>query len=285
MKNMLVPVDYSEAAKNALYYAVGFARQIGADKIILYNAFQPPVPADTMSITTDGNFNTLGLYDMESITDGNKVHLERLKQEIKEAYNSDIAVETISEFNMLSEGVAAICQSQNIALIVMGISEAGGLTETLVGSNSLDVAKHVTTPVIIVPHNATYQPIQQILFTCDYKNVTATVPVTLLKNTLSATGAHLHILHVDADTETNEHLQQAAVLKGLLQDVPADYYSIQHNDFKEAVNTFATQHNIDLIIAIPKKHGFFEGLFHHSHTKALAFHSSIPLLLIHEEEV
>src|SRR4051794_20301261 len=171
MKTILVPVDYSETAKNAVYYALHFAKQSGADKIILYNAFQPPVPSDPVGITTDGNFNTLGLYDVEGLTESNKVHLDRLKKEISETYNGNIAVEAFSEFNTLREGIAEICRSQDIAMIVMGISESDKLTETLVGSNSLDVAKHTTTPVIIVPHSATYKPIRQILFTCDYKNI------------------------------------------------------------------------------------------------------------------
>lgn len=283
MKNILVPVDYSDTAKNALYYALGFAQQLQADKIILYNAFQPPVPVDNIGIATDGNFNTLGMYDMEALTESNKIHLDRLKTEISEAYNGNVVVETISEYNMLREGIEEICNSQNIALIVMGISEADGFSEALVGSNSLDVARHTTTPVVIVPHGTSYKPIQQVLFTCDYKNVTETVPVQLLKNILAATGAHLHVLHVDAAAETEAHLQEAAILKRLLQGVDADYHTLQHTDFKEAVNQFAAQHNIDLMVAIPKKHGFFEGLFHHSHTKTLAFHSHIPLLLIHAE--
>ena len=282
MKTILVPVDYSATAKNAAYYALSLAKQLGANKIILYNAFQPPVPADPVGITTDGNFNTIGLYDVEGLTESNKVHLENLKKEISDTYDSGIVVEALSEYNTLRDGIIDICQSQDVAIIVMGISEADGLTETLIGSNSLDVAKHTTTPVMIVPHGATYKPIQQVLFTCDYKNVSKTVPVTLLKNILTATGAHLHILHVDADAETKEHLQQAAILKNLLQDVPADYYTQEHADFKEAVNQFASEHDIDLIVAVPKKHGFFEGLFHHSHTKTLAFHSNIPLLLMHE---
>ena len=282
MKNILVPVDYSDTAKNAAHYALGLSKQLGASKIILYNAFQPPMPVDTIGIATDGNFNTLGLYDTEGLIESNKVHLERLKKEISEAYGNDTTVETISEYNLLTEGVKEICKSQDIALIVMGISEGDGLTETLTGSNSLDVAKQVTTPVIIVPHAATYQPIQQVLFTCDYKNVTDTVPITLLKNILTATGAHLHVLHIDADAETEEHRQQAAILKNVLNDVSAQFHSLQHANFKEVVNQFVAQNNIDLLAAIPKRHRFFEGLFHHSRTKELAFHSSIPLLLMHD---
>src|SRR4051794_39044013 len=164
MKTILIPVDYSETAKNAAYYALSFAKQLGSDRIILYNAFQPPMPADSIGITTDGNFNTLGLYDVEGLSESNKVHLDRLKKEISATYNGNITVETFSEYNTLREGIAAICRSQDVAMIVMGISEADKLTETLVGSNSLDVARHTTTPVIIVPHDATYKPIQQILF-------------------------------------------------------------------------------------------------------------------------
>jgi len=283
MKTILVPVDYSETAKNAAFYALSFAKQLGADKIILYNAFQPPVPADPVGITTDGNFNTIGLYDVEGLTESNRMHLDNLKKVISDTYNGDISVEAFSEYNTLREGIEEICRSQDIALIVMGISESDRLTETLVGSNSVDVAKHTTIPVIIIPYNATYKPIQEILFTCDYKNVSKTVPVALMKNILTVTGAHLHVLHVDADAETKEHLQQASILKNLLQDVPADYHTLQHTDFREAVNQFTAQYNIDLIVAIPKKHSFFDGLFHHSHTKTLAFHSHIPLLLMHED--
>jgi nucleotide-binding universal stress UspA family protein len=210
------------------------------------------------------------------------VHLDKLKREINETSNGDITIEAFSEYNMLREGIEEICRSQDISMIVMGITEADAITETLVGSNSLGVAKHIATPVIIVPHDATYKPIQHILFTCDYKNVTKTVPVALIKNILTATGAHLHVLHVDADAETKEHLQQETILKDLLNDAPADFHTVQHTDFKEAVNEFVAQHNIDLIVAVPKKHGFFEGIFHHSRTKTLAFHNHIPLLLMHE---
>src|SRR3954451_9221165 len=236
MKTILVPVDYSETAKNAAYYALGVAKQLEANKIILYNAFQPPVPADPVGITTDGNFNSIGLYDIESLSESNRVHLDKLKREINETSNGDITIEAFSEYNMLREGIEEICRSQDISMIVMGITEADAITETLVGSNSLGVAKHIVTPVIIVPHDATYKPIQHILFTCDYKNVTKTVPVALIKNILTATGAHLHVLHVDADAETKEHLQQETILKDLLNDAPADFHTVQHTDFKEAVN-------------------------------------------------
>jgi hypothetical protein len=62
---------------------------------------------------------------------------------------------------------------------------------------------------------------------------------------------------------------------------PAYYYE-KSDDFANAINTFSEQNSVDLIITIPKKHGWLEGLFKNSHLKALAFHSNIPLLMVHE---
>ena len=56
-------------------------------------------------------------------------------------------------------------------------------------------------------------------------------------------------------------------------------YIVSH--FTEAVNDFALENNAGLVIIIPKKHNWFEGIFGHKHTKALAFHTSIPLMAIH----
>jgi hypothetical protein len=40
--------------------------------------------------------------------------------------------------------------------------------------------------------------------------------------------------------------------------------------------------DIQLVIMVPEKYGFFKSLFHHSVTKKLAFHTHIPLLLLKE---
>jgi hypothetical protein len=46
---------------------------------------------------------------------------------------------------------------------------------------------------------------------------------------------------------------------------------------------FADREDIQLVITLPQKYGFFESLFHRSVTKKLAFHTHLPLLLLNEE--
>ena len=49
----------------------------------------------------------------------------------------------------------------------------------------------------------------------------------------------------------------------------------------EGVTSIAKQHNIDLLIIIPKNHG----PFHKSQSKDFIFYSPIPLMAIHEHDV
>ncbi|WP_320077379.1 universal stress protein, partial [Klebsiella aerogenes] len=81
-------------------------------------------------------------------------------------------------------------------MIVMGITGAGAVEETLIGSNAVSVARHSTTPVIIVPANASFVPIKEILFACDYKKVVESTPVAAIKSLLRATHAELFVLNV-----------------------------------------------------------------------------------------
>ncbi len=48
MKTILVPTDFSETAMNAAAYALPLAKQLGMDRIVLYNAYQAPVSVDPM---------------------------------------------------------------------------------------------------------------------------------------------------------------------------------------------------------------------------------------------
>jgi nucleotide-binding universal stress UspA family protein len=53
-------------------------------------------------------------------------------------------------------------------------------------------------------------------------------------------------------------------------------------DFLDAISNFASDHEIDLIVTVPRKHSFISGLYKTSHTKKLAYHSHVPVVAIHE---
>jgi nucleotide-binding universal stress UspA family protein len=53
-------------------------------------------------------------------------------------------------------------------------------------------------------------------------------------------------------------------------------------DVDEAIQQFAKDKNIDLIITVHKEHSRVHKLFNLGHTKSLAYKSTIPVMTVHE---
>ena len=281
MKHILVPVDFSEPSTQAAQYAIALATHLNAEKVVLYNAYQQPIPTDPM--LTEPTMNAMNVYDVNELSDISRDHLHKFKDDISNGKPDSLQIEVIGEFNDIIEGIQEVCAAKEIDLVITGITVGDKLTETLAGSHSLDIAREISTPVLIVPHEATFQPIRNILLVDDYKQVAGTTPVPALQSIVRETGAQLHVLHISESGKEADLSKEEITLKGLLQDLLPQYHTVHNADFAAAVNTFITQNNIDLIAAIPKKHGFLESLFHKSHVKTLAFDAHVPILMIHKD--
>jgi nucleotide-binding universal stress UspA family protein len=278
MKTILVPTDFSETAKNASLYAIDLAKQVKAKKIILYNTYQAPV-----SVGPDPMVPVLEVFDLDTVKKANEENLQLLKFKFLAFCDKDIVIDTLCEFNMLAQGVEEICGRMDIDLIVMGITGGGAVEETVFGSNTVKVARTIKVPVIIVPAKANYTSVDKIALVTDFEKVNTSIPVEPIKKILQSTGAELNILHVEKSGNYNkDNAFESVEMDKLFTGFEPKYHFIHNQDFADAINDFVFEQQIDLVIIVPKKHGLFETIFKKSHTKHLAFHSNIPLMVVHE---
>lgn len=278
MQTILVPTNFSPNSYNAARYAIALAADIKASTIILYHAFQPYVSDDP----------ELGLpiqFELEEFKQLSEEGLIKQQQLLQAETTGSIEVKYDSDYNTINNGIEEACKKYSADLIVIGINGAESkLEETIIGSTAIDVAKHSEVPLIIVPSNGTYNGLKKVLLALDFKKVADTTPVAAIKKLLETTNAKLDVLHVEAEANNNkptvENVQD--VFDTLFSDYNPQYHFIQGENFAETINSFAAENNTDLVIVIPKKHGLFDGIFKQSHTKALAFHSHVPIMTIHE---
>lgn len=276
MNTILVPTDFSVAAKNAAMYAINFGKQVSAKKIILYNAYQMPV-------VTDANMAMVDAVDISALEEASTKNLEIFKQSLV-ADAQNIELETLSEYGTVSLDINDVCEETGADVVVMGVTGVGKVAESLIGSFAIDVARKSTAPVIIVPPDAGFSEIKEIMLACDFSKVVETTPVAPIKLILDETKAKLFVVNID---HNNKHFTpdtpfESLMLDTLLQGYNPEYHFIDEEDFVAATNRFALEKQVDIIITIPKKMGWFDALFHKSHTKALAFHSHVPLMVVHE---
>lgn len=277
MKKILVPTDFSAAAKNAALYAFKLAEQLKTEEVILCHAYEAPVNIDPM-------VPTVVMPDINTVKESSEKALEHFKSVLCPFCASGIKVSTLARYNHLGNGLDEICKEAGAGLIVMGVTGANLIEEKIIGSNALSVARNGTVPVIIVPPKAIFTKIEEVMLVCDFNKVAETTPVQPIKQILDATSARLFVLHVDKENSnwSPDTPFESLMLDTLLQGYNPQYHFENNNNFVEAVNIVAQERMIDLIITIPKKHGLFEGLFHASATKKLAYHSHVPIMVIHE---
>ena len=276
METLLLPTDFSPTAKNAGMYALQLAEQLGARKLVLYHSYEIPVTIDPM---TPG----IQMLDVEELKEESEKNLELFRLELL-PFAEKISLETFNEYGALTSGLDDVCEKTHAGLIVMGITGGGVLEEKLIGSHALTVAKHTSVPVIIVPSTAEFTRIANIMLTSDFDKADKQIPVELVRKIVAETKAKLYVFNIEEDMEeadASELSGENYSLHALLQDLEPAFHFSENTNYVEAVNDFASEYQVDLIITIPKKHGFFGNLFSESHTKQLAFHSKVPVMVIH----
>lgn len=281
MKTILVPTDFSAAAKKATQYAFDIAIQMQASKIVLFNAFQSP------PIITEPSMPAISYIDIDSLKTIGETGMKHFEEKVKAACPNGVQLETKVQFASLSDEIDMICKSEGAELIVMGITGTSKIEEVLMGSTALSVMRSTKIPLIIVPEDNHSTSIKNVMLMTDLKNVVETTPLENIKKILDTTMAQLHVvnLYENENEITDEKNKQQELLSAMLAIFNPQLHVLHSEHFIDGVNDFVTANNIDMIIAIPKKHGFFSSFFKESHSKKLAFHTHIPLIYIHNEEL
>ncbi|RYD52866.1 MAG: hypothetical protein EOP52_01590 [Sphingobacteriales bacterium] len=142
---------------------------------------------------------------------------------------------------------------------------------------ALDMLQEARHSVLAVPEGYAYQPVSHITLALRPDQSPATLPVASLQSVLQLTGAALQVVTVHAPDTL------PPVLLEVLRPLRPTYYNLTHADTVDtALADFVQQHPTGWMAVIPGTYGFWEGLFHKSHTKALAEASPIPVLALHQ---
>ncbi len=270
INTILVPTDFSATAHNSGRYAAELARHLGARRIVLYNAYSMPLATEM----------SWAILQTEELQKASADNLAAFKQQMEQWAGADISIDAISDFGFLQERIGDIVAETGAQLIVMGITGGGKLEEVLIGSNTTHIIQHVQVPVLIVPPDASWQPVQNIGWACDYKDVAHTTPAEDIKQLLLQLKAKLVVVHNDEDPKAfdPERIHNNVLVAELFQRIEPRFVLKAGEDFTQAIDEFIAEEHIDMMLVVPKRHGWLERLFNRSHTTRLAFHSHVPLL-------
>lgn len=261
MNTVIVPVDFSETSLNAARYAVQLLTGHYGVNMILHH-----------------------VYEKSGQSTEVQDKLEKLKQELMDLGIAKISVLAEEGTDFIAE-LDKLARHQQADLIIMGITGRSAIGQSLIGSNTLKMVQRKVCPVLIIPPDAKYQDVKNVLLTSDFKNVGLSTPSVPIKKILKAFKPNLHVINVDSEhyvALTAEYQAERQKLLDMFKEFNPEFYFLGLYDVDEAINQFANDKKVDFIIVIHKEHSLLAKLFVKSHTKKLAYHSSVPVLAMHE---
>ncbi|MCR6720213.1 MAG: universal stress protein [Chitinophagaceae bacterium] len=276
MNTIIVPTDFSPAALNALNYAADMAIEINAD-IHLLHIYQVPIAIIDAPLV---------LVSVDELKEGAEQQLASLKQGLEHVTSGKIKISTEAILGDPIDELQKVCERVHPFAVVMGSLGHSSLERSLFGSTTLSAIRHITYPVIAVPIGKEYSPgIKKAGLAADLRAVAQTTPFEAIQKFIQKFNAELHVLNVAyKETQSQEEKdKELLVMKNALKDLNPQFHFIENSDVEQGIEDFAVNNNLDLIIAIPKKHKLLDGIFKKSSTRQLIYESSLPVMCIHEE--
>lgn len=276
MKTILVPTDFSETSHNAIEYAVEIAKLTKA-KIILFNVFHIPY------VTTE--VPVMVITPINEIENECLKKLKKMQKSIYLKYGDNLNVEYECKCGFVLEEINQYTKENKIDLIVIGMQGAGYLSEKIIGSITTSLMNNAKCPVLAIDKKVKFRSIKRIVLAYDYSETKEKSVFEPLKELVKVFKSHVSVLNIVRELEELVTVTKAVAgikLKRSLENIGHTFHYSKNEDVVDGINEFVTEQDMDLVVMIPHRHSTFKNLFHEPQTQKMAFHTSVPLLALHD---
>ena len=264
MNRILVPVDFSDTSLNALTYATKLFGGSALEVTVLH--------------TYEVSSSAFRMKSMDRILEGDaQQEMDALLKRMQEE-EPNISVKSKV---MKSDAVSAITSLGNSGtydFIVMGTKGASGLKEVFMGSVAGGVISKTKVPVLVVPGNSEYRPLQEIAFAISNAIFSDDSVVKPLRKLAMMHSCKVNVLHVSE----GKKLDVEKALDTIDDLNPTVTYVFGAGNVNEQLNEYLKKEDPGLLCLVRGKKDFFSWIFGESVTMKQTFNSSVPLLILHD---
>ncbi|MEZ2415574.1 universal stress protein [Muriicola sp. E247] len=278
MKRILLPTDFSDTARNAINYALALFAEESCTFYVLHT-YTPPFYRIDYALGGPA-FSAVPDAEVNRSLDG----LEKTITEMKGiSGNPDHRFEVISAFNILSHEINDISESKKIDLVVMGTKGATGAREIFIGSNTVYVLRKAIAPVLVIPSNTVFAPINKILFPTDYQSEYRASEFQKILGIAARFNASITVLHVKETQDlAKEQLKHREHLSYLLRKYEHEFVELQEDLMPYAVLSYLENESFGLLAMMNKKHNLLERILDRQNVDQLGYHIKIPFLVVRD---
>jgi nucleotide-binding universal stress UspA family protein len=273
MKNILVPIDFSDNAEKVIAAAKVICRRTDAKMTILHVS-QPYIP--DISIPLAGS--TFAMY--QEIDQEND---QRMIEFVDALQKEGLGANWRREHGPIPGTVLEIATELSADMIVIGRTGSGTFLDKLFGSNATVIALDAKCPVLVIPHGSESFVFDKMLYATqlEYEEVSV---VKEIKKLSSALHAKLNFIKINGADQPNIHVDQ-----GYMDDI-VSIFDLGEEEIVtrnaptviEGLLAYYEQIGANLLVVASRPRGLLEQyLTNPSMTKKLVLNTQHAILVYH----
>lgn len=276
---LLVPIDFSDNATNALDFACRLALEIPCELTVFHSyPLQPKNPFMNLE-------EILALEKQEEAKAQEKLHDFINFFRSRTSYFDQIKINFLTRLGFAVENVISLTENKNFDLIVMGTKGAGNVKTKLLGTNTAVVMDNVSCPVLAVPAEATWKGIKKIVLATDLSEFRFEEAKTLIE-IARVFKAQLILVHIHHSKSEQRRFDVDSFLHLAKTDLQYDDITVvemMDDDLQDHLNRFVISQDASILAMTIKHRSFFQKIFYPDISRDLFYQSQIPLLALHAE--
>lgn len=276
---LLVPIDFSDNATNALDFACRLALEIPCELTVFHSyPLQPKNPFMKLE-------EILALEKQEEAKAQEKLHEFIKFFRSRSPFFDQIKIHFSTRLGFAVENVISLTENKNFDLIVMGTKGAGDVKTKLLGTNTAVVMDNVACPVLAVPAEAAWSGMQKIVLATDLNDFRFEEAKTLIAiaRVFKTQLILVHIHHSQHEKRKFDYDSFLHLSKTDLQYDDIQVIEMMDDDLQQQLNKFVQDQGANILAMTIKHRSFFQKIFYPDISRELFYQSKVPLLALHAE--
>ncbi|MGZ4044191.1 MAG: universal stress protein [Bacteroidia bacterium] len=273
IKNILIPIDFSDYSKISLQYACELAAKHNS-RVIIAHAFQLQY---TSAYVPAGNI----LDELKNTKKDLILQMKKLFGAIKGS--AGIKSEFICVEELAVDLILKVIKEKNIDLVVIGTRGGSVLKNALFGSNAAHVIDHADCPVITIPANINRPSFDKIIFATDLnsKDNKELIEVIEMARPFKSEIVVLHL----SDKDKKE---DSLLLKKMMEKVSSQinykklsFISVPSAKILDKLRDYTESSEADLLVLSTHHRTLLEKIFRLNVAKRMSYQLKVPLMVFH----
>jgi len=271
MKKVLVGMDFSQGALNALDYSIDLCEKKESEIVLLWVE-----PSGTENSNFSGQKN--------EIRHDAKLELDKLI-EIKKQKNPDLKISYKQRKGRVFKEFSSLAQSGHFDIAIIGTHGIGGFEEFWIGSNAYKIISYCPCPVISVRTDFKKSgSIKKILVPID-DSIDTTKKVPMAVDLALSYHAQIQILAIyesDLASLRRKTDRYIADTKAYMESKKLEYHFHQckSNNLSQSIVKFAEDNHSDLIVIMTDQNKATTDIIMGCRAQQIINRSSIPVLSV-----